>query len=280
MNTYIVDNLSINCSLNDDSIYLRVVDTASFATFETKCDSTDLVSSLEDSYTLICNCLSREIHHTCDFHVENGNMCITFDAKIGGYFCVHFDVFLIERKTTKSGKLSAMVARMETRQNLQDKEIESLRDTLTELQSFAEALSFAEIRLTEGSYPKFAPLNSTAITFDFSDFDVSKVCLFPRLKELNIFAQPLQDLYSLKSNTVEKLTFRHINYPINLREILNNFPNLTALHIELGCVLPSNACVICQGTHQLKNISLPNATPDILEITRYCADNNIAIMKL
>ena len=96
MNTYTVDNLSVNCSLNAGTIYLKVVDTASFATFETKYEPV-VASSIEDTHTLMCNCLSKQTHHTCEFHMENSNMRITFDAKVGGYFNVHFDVFHRER---------------------------------------------------------------------------------------------------------------------------------------------------------------------------------------
>lgn len=290
MNTYTIDNFSINCSLNDGSIYLRVVDTVSFTAFDGKYEVADffLLSSIEDTFTLICNCLSREINHTCVFDLENGKMRITFDCKIGGYFNVHFDVFLRERIFTDSGVLSAMIAKLETRQNTQNTRIDALCNALAELQIFTEALSYAEIRLSLNSanpnHFKFAPVNATTITSDCyeSNFDMRKVCVFPNLKKLNIFVQPHAEveLYWMKSDTVEDLVFKGINYSINLREILNNFPNLITLTVDLKCVPPSNAIAITQIEHKLKTISLSYATPDIPILEQYCTDNKIVFNKL
>jgi hypothetical protein len=290
MNSYTIDNLSINCSLNDGTIYFRVVDTESFVTFDGKYEVADffLLSSIEDTFALICNCLSREINHTCVFHVENGKMRITFDCKIGGYFNVHFDVFLRERIFTDSGVLSAMVAKLETRQNTQNAKMESFCNALAELQLLTEALSYAEIRLSLNSanpnHLKFAPVNTTTITSDCyeSNFDMRKVCVFPNLKELNIFVQPHAEveLYWMKSKTVEKLSFKGINYSINLCEILNNFPNLTTLTVDLKCKPPTHAIAITQTKHKLETISLSYATPDILILEQYCSDNKIAFNKL
>jgi hypothetical protein len=275
MNTYTVDNLSVNCSLNVGTIYLKVVDTASFATFETKYEPV-VASSIEDTHTLMCNCLSKQTHHTCEFHMENSNMRITFDAKVGGYFNVHFDVFLRERTASESGKLGAMIARLETRQNT---EMEFIRNALSELQLFTEALSNAEIRVSLGNYPKFAPLNPTTITCDSTVFDTSKVLLFPRLKELNMICNWNGGEYPM-SNSVEKLTLLNITHTINVGEILTKFPNLTTLDIGAGCQVPTNATAITRLKHNLKTITLPNGTAEIAEIAQYCAINNIVLIKM
>jgi len=278
MNTYTLDNLSINCSLNAGTIYLKVVDTASFATFEAKCDPTDLpvASSIEDTYTLICNCLSRQTHHECIFRVENNNMRLSFDARVGGYFSIHFDVFLRERTTTESGKLGAMIARLETRHNA---EMEFMRNAMKELQIFTEALAFAEIRVTDGNYPTTLPLNSTTINCDSTTFNMNRICLFPRLTELNLRTNWNHGEYHM-SKTVEKLTFTNITHIINLREIFAKFPKLTSLIVGAGCSIPTNAMAITTSNHSIKTIQLPNATPEIAEVAQYCAANDIVIIKM
>lgn len=280
MNTYTIDNLSVNISLNAGTIYLKVVDTASFATFETKCEPADLptTSSIGDTYTLMCNCLAKQIHHNCEFHVENNNMRITFDAKIGGYYSVHFDVFLRERTTTESGKLGAMIARLETRQTA---EMEFMRNALKELQRYTDALSFAEINMSsQQSDPRFIPLNTTTLTCDTPYYSINKTHIFPKLKELIVSSNMNQGLVQLKNNTVEKLSFFNISQTIDLSQILANFPNLTTISISPNCSSVMNAkFAIVDTKHGLKNITLPNNTGLIAEITQYCTTNNIILIK-
>lgn len=281
MNTYQVNQLAITISLSSSDIFLKAVDTLSFATYETKCGPEDLPvgCSIQDTYVLMGNCLQlSDKNHTCEMAVENCNMRISFDAKVGGYLRIKFNVFLRERTTTESGKLGALLSRLETRYN---SEMEFIKNAIKELQVFTEALSNAVIVVnTDHNSPKLIPVKTEQLDISYSDFDTSKVALFPRLKTIRCHCSIDSRNENFASNSVE--TIRFINTHTDLSRLLCNFPNLTYLALGSGCRIDHAKHALTTLPHKLKtfNIFTGILGGEHAEIAQYCASNNIMLVTI
>jgi hypothetical protein len=209
-------------------------------------------------------------------------MRISFDAKVGGYLRIKFNVFLRERTTTESGKLGALLSRLETRYN---SDMEFIKNAIKDIQVFTEALSNAVIEISiDNNQNHFAAVNSEQLLVH-NWLDQTKIKLFPRLKKLHLQfnGQPRDALGKLfMSNSVETLIFNNIAQRIDMSIIIENFPNLNSITIGIGCSSVLNAkLALTTLPHRLKTINIEVAGllgSDRTEISQYCASNNIVLV--
>lgn len=275
MNTYQVNQLAITISLSSSDIFVKAVDTISFATYETKCGPEDFPvgCSIEDTYTLMGNCLQlADNNHTCEMVVENCNMRISFDAKVGGYLRIKFNVFLRERTTTESGKLGALLSRLETRYN---SDMEFIKNAIKDIQVFTEALSNAVIVVSTDP-PRFAAVNTEQLTTSDFVFDASKVRLFPRLKTITCFNDRIDT--SMASNSVETILMTNMSTDLSI--LLRNFPNLTSLTLGASCRINNAKLALTTLPHKLKTINIFTGLlgGEHAEIAQYCASAKIVLV--
>jgi hypothetical protein len=114
MNTYTINQFIVNIALLDEQvIYLKVIDNTSFSTYERNCEIRDFpnAESIEDTYKLITNCFDGAENHSCLFYAKVNMLQIAVNAKFGGYYTVKYDVYLKERISADQ-KCNAICARL------------------------------------------------------------------------------------------------------------------------------------------------------------------------
>ena len=118
--TFTIKNYTILTSLLERSVYMKVTDMVGFMCYEGTVDTTGLRVSiaLADAYVIITNCFAEESGYSVNISVSTGNMKLKFNAIVGGFLKMEFDVFLKEKIMSNDGQLTLSFNRIEQKQEL------------------------------------------------------------------------------------------------------------------------------------------------------------------
>jgi hypothetical protein len=109
------DNYTVTTSLNERTIYIKLVDTLSYMGYEANVDQSELNLSvdLDASARIINSCFLREEGYMCRISVNNRVMTLAFNALIGGFLRLNFNVMLNEKLMANDAKLTVSFQRLE-----------------------------------------------------------------------------------------------------------------------------------------------------------------------
>ncbi len=133
-------NYSIISSLNERSIYLKITDTINFLSYEGNIDLKELRVSiaLEDVYKIMTNCFTRENEdYLLAISVNSEVIKLAFNATIGGFLKINFEVLLREKLMSNDGQLTLNFNKLEQQQALA---IKSLTDKCANLEASVNQL--------------------------------------------------------------------------------------------------------------------------------------------
>jgi hypothetical protein len=299
---FTVKNYSILTSLNERTIYMKIIDTIGFMCYEGNVDQKELRVSiaLNDAYTIITNCFAEENGYVNNISVNSGNMKLKFNAVVGGFLKLEFDVFLKEKIMSNDGQLTMNFNRIEQKQDLviqsltkRCEELEVLmkkqhEQTNIEIQRLMDIINKMDVfvapshRWTNYSQKQWiANIASTILELSNTD-DAHFV---PR--NINTFYQ------------LSKLIFRSWTAHVNLQEISNqtvsnmeiyccghgaltsligieNFPNLEILTIVNAPGLTNIVKILSENKHKVKTLKFQTcAGINVVELQTYCQVNGI-----
>lgn len=111
--TFTVKNYTVNTVLDNDIIYVKVLDNTTFSVYDVECDLVNFpnADSLEDVYKLLNNCLRGEENHACLIYVKPDVLIISVSAQFSGYYKVKYALQLRERVGMEQ-KCNAICARL------------------------------------------------------------------------------------------------------------------------------------------------------------------------
>jgi hypothetical protein len=289
--TFEFDNYTVTTSLNERTIYIKLVDTLSYMGYEANVDQSELNLSvdLEASARIINSCFMREEGYMCRISVNNRVMTLTFNALIGGFLRLNFNVMLNEKLMANDAKLTLSFQRLEQTHQADVKRlttrIAGLEREITRLNETYEVSLFDYNNLTcysqISSYGKYFnpyPSNITSLHIPESGhlYNYSKIHLFFQLNTLTVSIQSSINNFSFAySNTLEELTIKGNNTSLPNCLWLKNFPNLIKLDVKSDATL-SNALFSSLQTyeHKLKHISVASASA---ELTAHCVSRKIKL---
>lgn len=289
-NSFEYNNYSIVSSLNEEeeNIYIKVIDKVSLMYYENTFDLQKLgVSfSLTDTYQIINKCFMKESGYKATLTISpdmiTTNMTVLFEAIIGGFLNVQFDIILMEKVMSNDSQMSINFQKIEQQYLQATQTIEMLTQRLEKLESLVEAISNVEICLVRSNNTQ-RPINTNYIDMDDRQcrYDYSKIKLFYKLERLITCNNHSFNIDELKSVSLIELVVRRFNSQTTSFGFLKNIPNLKKLQLEnFRDYLYDLVNVLKSYEHKIQKITIITCRGSQLstqELSHYALANNITL---
>jgi hypothetical protein len=293
--TYTITNYIIVSSLNERTIYLKIVDTISYMTYEANLDYKEfrVQFELSEIYKLLDKCFNNMKNYNVKISVNTGVMKLVFDILIEGFLKINFEILLREKIMSNDGQLTMNFNKIEQKQRL---DIEKLTKRLEQLEKLTETLSYAEIymyRQEGGDFYNhyrnsgihqyancrmYHQIQSKHINLHQNGWDYNKIKLFYELNILTIEHNAEMATYwkQIENDNIKELNLFN-NQNFSSIEGLNKFPKLKKINITSSPI--SNLVdVLSSYDHKIESINV-TSSPSInnTQLMTYCQKNNIKL---
>ena len=292
-----LNNYSIVVSLNDRTIYYKITDTVSFYQYEGNVDAKELRLSadLADIYKIMINCLKSENGYSVSITSNSGIIKLQFNALVGGFLKMTFDVLLREKVMSNDSQLTINFNRLEQKlifgiTKLMERcdQLESLVLTKnTEILDLTNKLSYSQICMCHSGHAStehFIPINIKEIT-NFKGTQANESWRFDLI----------QHLYQLEKLTIQNfrigsfaqaqlksksLTTLHIHCGgeghLTSLQGLNDLPNVENLTITNAPALTNITSVFKSYNCKINYLKIQTCgNVNVVELQTYCQSNNI-----
>ena len=298
--TFSYKNYSIVASLNERSIYLKVIDTVNFLSYEGNVDLKELRVSidLEGAYKIIINCFKEESNFAVTISVNSGVLKLAFNALIGGFLKMNFEVLLREKLMSNDGQLTLNFNKLEQQQALAIKSLtekcNNLEGVLAKQQKdFAEQLEFLKgvingidiftspsAHWSSPSQKQFtANIASTELALNGDgNFNAKSIASFYQLEKLTINGFTSQtNLKNVKNIKLKELILNCVGNPtFTSLDGISNFPNLEILTITTAPGLTDVVTTLKNTKHKIKTLKFQGCgSVNVVELQTYCQVNNV-----
>ena len=108
-------NYSVVLSLNERTIYCKIIDTINYLSYEGNIDLKEFRVSidLESAYKVMINCFKEENNYSVCISVNSGALKLVCNALFGGFLKINFEVLLREKVMSNDGQLTLNLNRLE-----------------------------------------------------------------------------------------------------------------------------------------------------------------------
>ena len=287
MDTFEIDVYTISTSLNERTIYLKIIDTIQYLHYEGNIELKEfrMPITLQDAYILVKNCFSEAKDHSVSFSKNTNVLRLDFKAKVGGYMNIGFEFILresaiekgtiqmIEMDRKHKKEIGDIMARLDRMEHHYDSKIESLEAIIEKQGNMIEI--FGNLKL-----PGHLPLNSIDVYIDDSEV-IYNFQLYYKCKKATIVGRSSESLKMYKNNNIEEI---NISKPFTSLDGLQNMPNLKIININFtsstGNYLIDFVKVLSSYTHTIRQIIIHQhqSKPDPTELQTYCKKNNIDLI--
>lgn len=299
---FTIKNYTILTSLQERSVYMKVTDTVGFMCYEGTVDTAGLRISiaLADAYVIITNCFAEESGYSVNISVSTGNMKLKFNAVVGGFLKMEFDVFLKEKIMSNDGQLTMSFNRIEQKQELalqsltkRCEELEARLETQRaqmgkEIGRLMDIINKLEIpiapfhRWTNNSHKQWvANIASTILDVSNTDdpyFVPRNISSFYQLQKL-VFQTWVAhtNLQDISNKTVTEIEIRcGGNGSLTSFVGIENFPSLEILTIVHAPGLRDVVKTLTETKHKIKTLKFQTcAAINVVELQTYCQVNGV-----
>jgi len=280
------ENYSIVSSLNERTIYIKIIDKITYMCYESNLDSKELRLSIElgDTYKLINKCFNKDNGYSVMMTTNTGVMKLVFVAMVEGFLKISFEVLLREKVMSNDGQLTMNFNRIEQKQA---QAIQVMTERLNQLEGLMNAISYAEIPMLlhphtsqSNGNKNYWSLNTDHLKLISNYWDYSKIAHFYQLDVLSFTS--CEDMSSFKTAKVSNKSVREL-YLNNMTSPtlligLSEFPKLEYLSL-VSCPNVANIVSVFSGyKHTLEKITIKSCGQvNNTEIMTYCQKNNIRL---
>ena len=297
--TFSYKNYSIVASLNERSIYLKVIDTVNFLSYEGNVDLKELRVSidLEGAYKIIINCFKEESNFAVTISVNSGVLKLAFNALIGGFLKMNFEVLLREKLMSNDGQLTLNFNKLEQQQALAIKSLtEKCNNLETSVNKMQQIIDCCQIFMTNIYTPQgWCDIQSTSNTTHLNNISSKEITMQDHgqtiWKNISVFYQLEKftitnfnagnNIPSLSNFSNKNLTELVLNcvagHPsFTSLEGIQNFPNLEILTITAAPGLKDVVTTLKNTKHKIKTIKFQGCSAvNVVELQTYCQVNNV-----
>jgi len=303
---------TITTSLNDHSIYIKIINNVSYMCYEGNFDSAafKMPFGIANIYKLVTNCFGAFVEpeykstdsYVVEFILDNGVLHLLFHCVVGGFLDVEFDLRLIEKLMSNDSQLTINFQRVEQKQlesvNRLDAAIAKMEARFTqkmaEMERRMEALGHADIVLkgdacghNNRNFITPFPIDSTYININsnpccgvssVNNDSLNKIKHFYQLEELRLNGFDDGKANKHTSNaTVKKLK---INNSPSFADIsfIKNFPNVEDLVMTGFEVDASIVTTLRSIEHKIKTLTFQSCGGiNQTEMQTYCTQTGITL---
>jgi hypothetical protein len=232
MDTFEGKVYTINTSLNERTIYIKIIDTLQYLHYEGNIELKEfrIPITLQDAYMLVTNCFSDATEHSVSFSKNTNVLRLDFKAKVGGYMNIGFEIILRETAIGGDAKASMQMIEMDKKHKKEMCEIMARLDRMEAIIEKQASMikNFGYINLNS------CPIHTIDIIMKPNDLPTSSIAYY-NCKKLTITPIKVKDLSSYKNISVEYLLINHM-YGLDLANTisydgLQNMPSLKQFNI-------------------------------------------------
>lgn len=297
--TFNYKNYSIVASLNERSIYMKIIDTINFLSYEGNVDLKELRVSidLDGAYKIMINCFKEEEpDYSVTISVNNGVLKLAFNALIGKFLKMNFDVLLREKLMSNDGQLTLNFNKLEQKQA---QAIDSLTKKCADLEAsvnkMKQIIDCCQIFMTNIYTPQGnwcdIQSNSQTIMNNISAKEITmqdhgqtiwkNMNVFYQLEKLTITnfnaGNNINNLSKFSNNNIKEIILNsqgHTTF-VSLTGI-ENFPNLEILTITSAPGLKDVVTILKATKHKIKTLKFQGCSGvNVVELQTYCQVNNV-----
>ena len=297
--TFSYKNYSIVASLNERSIYLKVIDTVNFLSYEGNVDLKELRVSidLEGAYKIIINCFKEESNFAVTISVNSGVLKLAFNALIGGFLKMNFEVLLREKLMSNDGQLTLNFNKLEQQQAHAIKSLtEKCNNLEASVNKMQQIIDCCQIFMTNIYTPQgnWCDIQSTSNTTHLNNISSKEITMQDHgqtiWKNISVFYQlekftitnfnagnNMTNLAKFSNNNIKELVLNcvaHVSFT-SLTGI-ENFPNLEILTITSAPGLTDVVTTLKNTKHKIKTLKFKGCSAvNVVELQTYCQVNNV-----
>ena len=280
------ENYSIVSSLNERTIYIKIIDKITYMCYESNLDSKELRLSIElgDTYKLINKCFNKDSGYSAIMTTNTGVMKLVFVAVVEGFLKISFEVLLREKVMSNDGQLTMNFNRIEQKQA---QAIQVMTERLNQLEGLMNAIAYAEIPMLLHPYTSqhngnknYWSLNTQQLNLVSNYWDYSKIAHFYQLEKLSFTS--CEDMSSFAASKVSNKSIRELRLSnmtsSTLLIGLSEFPKLEYLSLVSCPSVTSIVSVLSSYKHTIQKITIKSCGQvNNTEIMTYCQKNNIQL---
>ena len=293
--TFSYKNYSIVASLNERSIYLKVIDTVNFLSYEGNVDLKELRVSidLEGAYKIIINCFKEESNFAVTISVNSGVLKLAFNALIGGFLKMNFEVLLREKLMSNDGQLTLNFNKLEQQQAHAIKSLtEKCNNLEASVNKMQQIINCCQIFMTNIYTPQgnwcdiksngqthLNNISTKEITMtDHGQTIWKNISAFYQLEKMTIHNFTSQsNIKDFKNTELKELILNCAANPtFTSIEGIQNFPNLEILTITNAPGLRDVVSILKLRKHNIKTLKFNICQAvNVVELQTYCQVNNV-----
>lgn len=289
MQNFEIPDYFVTCSLNQRTIFIKLVNKLSYICYEANLDAKEfrLPFDIEHTYKLIAKCFKQQEESDYKIEINSSNtLKLLFDVKMSidssskdNVLTINFEALLREKLMSNDAQLSINYHRIEQKQA---NDIKILMERISQLEEWAEAISYAEICLFNHSHngTLFYPVNIKELNLNNNyNYHWNKIQYFVRLVKLDIVhGNGLTSNLSLFKN--KNLEILSLNSCGSLTSFtgLTGFPKLHTLSVTSCASVSDLVFVLSSYEHCIKNLNITSCgSINNTELMTYCQKNNIKL---
>lgn len=296
--TFIYKNYSIVASLNERTIYLKIIDTVNFLSYEGNVDLKELRVSidLDGAYKIMVSCFKEEPNYSLCISVNSGVLKLAFNALIGGFLKMNFEVLLREKLMSNDGQLTLNFNKLEQKQaqaiDVLTKKCADLEASVNKMQQIIDCcqifmsniytpqghwcdlqsntqthlnnISAKEITITDHGQTIW---KNISVFYQLTKFTIANFNAGNNISNLSKFSN--SNLTELILNCCAHASFTSL-------EGIQGFPSLEILTITSAPGLRDVVTVLKATKHKIKTLKFQGCTAvNVVELQTYCQVNNV-----
>ena len=297
--TFNYNNYSVVLSLNERAIYLKIIDTINFLSYEGNVDLKELRVSidLEGVYKIMINCFEEEINYSVTISVNTGVLKLAFNALIGGFLKMNFDILLREKLMSNDGQLTLNFNKLEQKQaqaiEILTKKCTDLETSVTKMKQIIDCcqIFMTNIYTPQGhwcdiqskSQTHLNNISAKEITMQYHGQTIWKnINVFYQLEKFTVTnfnaGNNINNLAKFSNQNLTELILNCVAGHTGFASLIGieNFPNLEILTITSAPGLKGVVTTLTATKHKIKTLKFQGCTGvNVVELQTYCQVNNI-----
>ena len=297
--TFSYKNYSIVTSLNERTIYLKIIDTINFLSYEGNVDLKELRVSidLDGAYKIIINCFKEESNYSVYISVNSGVLKLAFNALIGGFLKMNFEVLLREKLMSNDGQLTLNFNKLEQKQaqaiDMLTKKCADLEASVNKMQKIIDCcqIFMTNIYTPQGNWCDLQTTSNTTHLNNISSKEITmqdhgqtiwkNISVFYQLEKFTITSfnagNNITNLSNFSNNNLTELVLNCVAHQtFSSLTGIQNFPNLEILTVTSAPGLKDVVTILKSTKHKIKTLKFQGCSGvNVVELQTYCQVNNV-----
>jgi hypothetical protein len=298
--TFNYKNYSVVLSLNERSIYLKIIDTINFLSYEGNVDLKELRVSidLDCAYKIMIKCFKEEeIDYLVTISVNTGVLKLVFTALIGGFLKMNFEILLREKLMSNDGQLTLNFNKLEQKHaqaiDILTKKCSDLEASVNKMKQIIDCcqIFMTNIYSPQGNWCDIQSNSQTHL----NNISAKEITMQDHgqtiWKNINVFYQlekftitnfnagnNITNLAGFSNQNLTELVLNCVAGHTKFASLtgIENFPNLEILTTTSAPGLKEVVTSLKAIKHKIKTLKFQGCTGvNVVELQTYCQVNNI-----